>query len=84
MCSHYHSLKDSELLEQQFGAPNEPAGGKYDMCRAAGGYQFSRAGEEKRMIVILPEDAYGEWPTAPADATRLFSALPGWQASRRT
>lgn len=24
------------------------------------------------MIVILPEGAYGKWPTAPADATQLF------------
>jgi hypothetical protein len=39
MCSHYQSLKDTELPLQKFGAPNEPAGGKYDMCRAAGGYQ---------------------------------------------
>lgn len=77
MCSHYQSLKDTELPLQKFGAPNEPAGGKYDMCRASGATRFPRGGEEKRMIVILPEDAYGEWPTAPAEATRLFSALPG-------
>ncbi|MFY1991339.1 hypothetical protein ACOTCR_18875 [Achromobacter xylosoxidans] len=77
MCSHYQSLKDTELPLQKFGAPNEPAGGKYDMCRAAGGYQVPPGRRGKRMIVILPENAYGEWPTAPADATRLFSALPG-------
>lgn len=76
-CSHYQPLKDAELLLKKFGAPNEPAGGKYDECRAAVATRFPRAGEEKRMVVILPEGAYGKWPTAPADATRLFAALPG-------
>lgn len=52
MCSHYQPLKDAELLLKKFGAPNRPGGSKYNMCRAAGCYQFSRAGEEKRMIVI--------------------------------
>ena len=31
MCSHYQTLKDAELLLKKFGAPNKPAGGKYDM-----------------------------------------------------
>lgn len=33
---------------------------------------YHQAGKEKRMVVILPEGAYGEWLTAPADATRDF------------
>lgn len=33
---------------------------------------YQRAGDEKRMIVILPEGAYGDWLTAPADHTRAF------------
>ena len=31
MCSHYQTLKDTELLLKKFGAPNKPAGAKYDM-----------------------------------------------------
>lgn len=31
MSSHYQTLKDAELLLKKFGAPNKPAGGKYDM-----------------------------------------------------
>lgn len=34
--------------------------------------RYHRAGEEKRMVVILPEGAYDDWLTAPADATRDF------------
>ncbi len=33
---------------------------------------YHQAGKEKRMVVILPEGAYGEWLTAPADAARDF------------
>lgn len=33
---------------------------------------YHQAGKEKRMVVILPEGAYGEWLAAPADATRDF------------
>lgn len=33
---------------------------------------YHQAGKEKRMVVILPEGAYGDWLTAPADATRDF------------
>lgn len=33
---------------------------------------YHRAGEEKRMLVILPEGAYGDWLTAPAADTRDF------------
>ncbi|MFH7106439.1 hypothetical protein ACFWXM_01175 [Achromobacter xylosoxidans] len=32
MSSYYQTLKDAELLLKKFGAPNKPAGGKYDMC----------------------------------------------------
>lgn len=28
---------------------------------------YHEAGKEKRMVVILPEGAYGEWLTASAD-----------------
>lgn len=34
--------------------------------------EFHQPGKEKRMVVILPEGAYGDWLTAPADATRDF------------
>ncbi len=33
---------------------------------------YHQAGKEKRMVVILPEGAYGDWLTAPTDATRDF------------
>lgn len=33
---------------------------------------YHHAGKEKRIVVILPEGAYGDWLTAPADATRDF------------
>ena len=31
---------------------------------------YHQSGKEKRMIVILPEGAYGDWLTAPAEAAR--------------
>lgn len=31
-----------------------------------------QGGREKRMVVILPEGAYGDWLTAPADQSRDF------------
>ncbi|MNX11329.1 hypothetical protein D3C86_410890 [compost metagenome] len=31
---------------------------------------YHQAGKEKRMVVILPEGAYGDWLTAPVEATR--------------
>ncbi|QWF39245.1 SOS response-associated peptidase [Bordetella hinzii] len=33
---------------------------------------YHQAGKEKRMVVILPEGAYEDWLTAPAEATRDF------------
>ncbi|PPA73823.1 DUF159 family protein [Achromobacter spanius] len=33
---------------------------------------YHQAGKEKRMVVILPEGAYGDWLTAPAEASREF------------
>ncbi|MPS81767.1 MAG: SOS response-associated peptidase [Achromobacter sp.] len=33
---------------------------------------YHQSGKEKRMVVILPEGAYGDWLTAPAEATRDF------------
>ena len=33
---------------------------------------YHQAGKEKRMVVILPEGAYGDWLTAPTEATRDF------------
>ncbi|WP_338619067.1 SOS response-associated peptidase family protein [Achromobacter sp. E1] len=33
---------------------------------------YHQAGKEKRMVVILPEGAYGDWLTAPADQSRDF------------
>ncbi|VEI25189.1 SOS response-associated peptidase [Bordetella bronchiseptica] len=35
---------------------------------------YHQAGKEKRMVVILPDGAYGDWLTAPATATRDFLA----------
>ncbi|WP_026350250.1 SOS response-associated peptidase [Bordetella sp. FB-8] len=34
--------------------------------------EYHRTGEEKRMVVILPAGAYGEWLAAGADDTRDF------------
>ncbi|MEN4919459.1 SOS response-associated peptidase family protein [Achromobacter spanius] len=34
--------------------------------------EYHQAGKEKRMVVILPEGAYGEWLTASADQSRDF------------
>lgn len=42
--------------------------------------QFHRPGEEKRMVVILPEEAYGAWLTASADHSRDF--LQQWPAEK--
>ncbi|EIM96206.1 hypothetical protein WQE_35255 [Paraburkholderia hospita] len=33
---------------------------------------YHRPGEEKRMVVILPAGAYGDWLAAGADDTRDF------------
>ncbi len=33
---------------------------------------YHQPGKEKRMVVILPEGAYGDWLTAPIEATRDF------------
>lgn len=33
---------------------------------------YHRPGEEKRMVVILPEGAYTDWLTAPSEQTRDF------------
>ncbi|WP_063589242.1 SOS response-associated peptidase [Achromobacter ruhlandii] len=33
---------------------------------------YHQAGKEKRMVVILPEGAYGDWLTASADESRQF------------
>lgn len=33
---------------------------------------YHQPNKEKRMVVILPEGAYGDWLIAPADATRNF------------
>ncbi|MNY76693.1 hypothetical protein D3C86_2163550 [compost metagenome] len=33
---------------------------------------YHQAGKEKRMVVILPEGAYGDWLTAPANESRDF------------
>jgi putative SOS response-associated peptidase YedK len=41
-------------------------------------WQFHRPGDEKRTVVILPEEAYGPWLTASADQSRSF--LQPWPA----
>lgn len=33
---------------------------------------YHQAGKEKRMVVVLPEGAYGDWLTAPVSETRGF------------
>lgn len=38
---------------------------------------YHQPGKEKRMVVILPEGAYGDWLTAPVEATRdLLVPIP--------
>lgn len=40
---------------------------------------YHQAGKEKRMVVILPEGAYGEWLTAPvADTRDLLQPYPAY------
>lgn len=39
MCSHYQTLKDAELPLKKFGAPDKPAGGKYDLWPGNGNRQ---------------------------------------------
>jgi len=34
--------------------------------------RFHRTGQEKRMVVILPEASYGEWLSAPVESARQF------------
>lgn len=34
--------------------------------------QFHKSGDEKRMVVILPEAAYDDWLSAPAERSRAF------------
>ena len=48
MCSHYQTLKDAELLLKKFGAPNKPAGGKYDMWPR---YPASSSGGQSSMTL---------------------------------
>ena len=46
--------------------------------------RFHKPGDEKRMVVVLPEDQYGAWLEASADdARRFIQAYPaeGFSAS---
>ena len=40
-------------------------------------HNYYKPGDEKRMVVVLPEEAYQDWLTAPAEqAMRFMSAYP--------
>ena len=55
MCSHYQTLKDAELLLKKFGAPNKPAGGKYDMWPRYPGIFIRRPVEHDAGDEAVPE-----------------------------
>ncbi|CAB3881613.1 hypothetical protein LMG26846_03529 [Achromobacter insuavis] len=55
MCSHYQTLKDAELLLKKFGAPNKPAGGKYDMWPRYPGVFIRRPVEHDAGDDAVPE-----------------------------
>ncbi|MFY3703225.1 SOS response-associated peptidase [Achromobacter dolens] len=63
MCSHYQTLKDSELLLKKFGAPNKPAGGKYDMWPRYPGVFIRRPVEHDAGDEAVPEReaVVGRW-----------------------
>ncbi|CUI81173.1 SOS response-associated peptidase [Achromobacter sp. 2789STDY5608628] len=63
MCSHYQTLKDAELLLKKFGAPNKPAGGKYDMWPRYPGVFVRRPVEHDAGDEAVPEReaAVGRW-----------------------
>ena len=63
MCSHYQTLKDAELLLKKFGAPNKPAGGKYDMWPRYPGIFIRRPVEHDAGDEAVPEReaVVGRW-----------------------
>ncbi|WP_025138989.1 hypothetical protein [Achromobacter sp. DH1f] len=63
MCSHYQTLKDAELLLKKFGAPNKPAGGKYDMWPRYPGVFIRRPVEHDAGDEAVPEReaVVGRW-----------------------
>lgn len=63
MCSHYQALKDAELLLKKFGAPNKPAGAKYDMWPRYAGVFICRSVEHDAADEALPEReaVVGRW-----------------------
>lgn len=63
MCSHYQTLKDAELLLKKFGAPNKPAGGKYDMWPRYPGVFIRRPVEHEAGDEAVPEReaVVGRW-----------------------
>ncbi|CUJ03779.1 Uncharacterised protein [Achromobacter xylosoxidans] len=68
MCSHYQTLKDAELLLKKFGAPNKPAGGKYDMWPRSPGVFIRRPVEHDAGDEAVPADLAIHWmdPEFPA------------------
>ena len=63
MCSHYQTLKDAELLLKKFGAPNKPAGGKYEMWPRYPGIFIRRPVEHDAGDEAVPEReaVIGRW-----------------------
>ena len=67
MCSHYQTLKDAELLLKKFGAPNKPAGAKYEMWPRYAGVFIRRPVEHDAGDEAVPEReaVVGQWGMIP-------------------
>jgi len=90
MCSHYQTLKDAELLLKKFGAPNKPAGAKYDMWPGYDGVIVRRPPEHDSGDEAVPEReaVVGRWGMIPpgTPAAKLPSAckVPTFNARSET
>ncbi|MDG9966921.1 hypothetical protein N7638_02645 [Achromobacter mucicolens] len=90
MCSHYQTLKDAELLLKKFGAPNKPAGGKYEMWPRCPDLSIWRAVEHDTGDEAVPEREaeVGRWgrisAMIKADGVDKASKLSTVNARRET